>query len=84
MDYTKYHFAREEKLMQDNGYPDFEPHKEQHEIMIMQVSNYMDAYEKDREATIDELTSFLKTWLINHIAGTDQNYSQFLRDKGIR
>lgn len=84
VDYTKYHFAREEKLMQDNGYPDFEPHKEQHEKMIMEVSSYMDAYEKNREATIDDLTSFLKTWLINHIAGTDQNYSQFLRDKGIR
>ena len=84
VDYTKYHFSREEKLMEDNGYPEFEPHKQQHEQMIAKVGEYMQVYEKDREGTIDELTGFLKTWLINHIAGTDQKYSQFLREKGIR
>ena len=84
VDYTKYHFGREEKLMRENGYPDFEPHKQQHEEMISKVGDYMRAYEKDRESTIDDLTRFLKTWLIDHIAGTDQKYSRFLRDKGVR
>ncbi|MES9946268.1 MAG: bacteriohemerythrin [Candidatus Thiodiazotropha sp.] len=84
VDYTKYHFEREEKLMSENGYPDFEEHKKQHEEMIAKVSRFLESYEKDREATIDELTVFLKTWLVDHIAGTDKQYSQFLRDKGIR
>ena len=84
VDYTKYHFEREEKLMQENGYPDFEPHKQQHEEMIEKVNRFLESYENDREGTVDELTGFLKTWLINHIAGTDQKYSQFLRDKGVR
>lgn len=84
VDYTKYHFAREEKLMLEHGYPDYEPHKIQHEEMIAKVGGYMAEYDKDREATIDDLTGFLKTWLINHIAGTDQKYSRFLREKGVR
>ncbi|MCU7846243.1 MAG: bacteriohemerythrin [Candidatus Thiodiazotropha sp. (ex Monitilora ramsayi)] len=84
VDYTKYHFEREEKLMQENGYPDYEPHKQQHEEMIAKVNVFLQSYENDREGTVDELTGFLKTWLINHIAGTDQKYSQFLRDKGVR
>ncbi|MCU7853144.1 MAG: bacteriohemerythrin [Candidatus Thiodiazotropha sp. (ex Monitilora ramsayi)] len=83
VDYTKYHFEREEKLMQDNGYPEYEQHKQQHEEMIAKVSAFLSSYEKDREGTVDELTSFLKTWLIDHIAGTDQRYSQFLQDKGV-
>lgn len=83
VDYTKYHFEREEKLMLDNGYPDYEPHKRQHEEMIAKVGEYMASYEKDRESTIDDLTNFLKSWLINHIAGTDQKYSSFLQEKGI-
>ncbi|MCU7830839.1 MAG: bacteriohemerythrin [Candidatus Thiodiazotropha sp. (ex Myrtea sp. 'scaly one' KF741663)] len=83
VDYTKYHFEREEKLMQDNGYPEYEQHKQQHEEMIAKVSVFLSKYENDRESTVDELTSFLKTWLIDHIAGTDQRYSQFLQDKGI-
>ena len=83
VDYTKYHFSREEKLMREHDYPDYEPHKRQHEEMIAKVTNYMTSYERDREATIDELTGFLKSWLINHIAGTDQKYSGFLREKGV-
>ncbi|MCU7809633.1 MAG: bacteriohemerythrin, partial [Candidatus Thiodiazotropha sp. (ex Notomyrtea botanica)] len=67
VDYTKYHFEREEKLMQDNGYPEYEQHKQQHEEMIAKVSVFLSKYENDREGTVDELTSFLKTWLIDHI-----------------
>lgn len=83
VDYTKYHFEREEKLMRDNDYPEFEEHKRQHEAMIARVTGCMTAYEKDREGTIDDLTRFLKTWLVNHIAGTDQKYSAFLRSRGV-
>lgn len=83
VDYTKYHFEREEKLMRDNDYPEFEEHKRQHEAMIARVTGCMTAYEKDREGTIDDLTRFLKTWLVKHIAGTDQKYSAFLRSRGV-
>ncbi len=52
--------------------------------MILKVSEFMDAYEKSRDDTINELTLFLKTWLIKHIAGTDQQYSTFLIQKGAK
>lgn len=84
VDYTKHHFAREEQLMQENGYPDYAEHKKEHEAMIGKVGGFLEAYEKDRENTIDELTKFLKTWLIDHIEGTDQKYAPFLQDKGVK
>ena len=83
VDYTKYHFKREEDLLQENGYPDYEPHKQEHEAMIAKVREFCQAYEKDREGTIDDLTRFLKTWLIDHINGTDQRYASFLHEKGV-
>ena len=83
VDYTKYHFEREEQLMLANGYPDFEAHKRQHEEMIVKVGGFLEAYENDRDGTVDELTTFLKTWLIQHIAGTDQQYSAHLRERGV-
>ncbi len=82
VDYTKYHFQREEELLQKHGYPDYAPHKKQHDEMIAEVGRFMDLYENDREGTIQELTQFLKTWLINHINGTDQQYSPYLKAKG--
>lgn len=84
VEYTKYHFEREEALMRKYDYPDYEPHKKQHENMVNEVGAYLEAYNKDAEGTVDELTQFLKTWLIKHILGTDQQYSAFLRDKGER
>lgn len=83
VDYTKYHFEREEKMMLDNDYPDYEPHKRQHDAMIAKVNGFLDAYDKDREGTVEELTVFLKDWLLKHIAGTDQQYSEHLNARGI-
>ncbi len=84
VDYTKYHFKREEDLMRENGYPDYEPHKREHEQMIAKVDEYLAAYEKDPEATIEELVQYLKRWLIKHIQGTDRKYAPYLLDKGVR
>lgn len=83
VDYTKYHFEREERLMQENGYPDFEAHKRQHEAMIAKVSGFLEAYERDREGTVEELSVFLRDWLLKHIAGTDKQYSGHLRARGV-
>ena len=51
--------------------------------MIARVQEFIATYEKDREGTIDDLTQFLKTWLIDHINGTDQKYAPFLHEKGV-
>lgn len=83
VDYTKDHFEREEALMRDNGYPNYEPHKKQHEEMIAKVREYCAAYEKDREGTINDLSDFLKGWLIEHTQGTDRKYVPYLHDKGV-
>lgn len=82
VDYTQYHFRREEEMMQRNGYPDYEAHKRVHEDMIRKVQEYLQAYEKDREGTIQDLTRYLKNWLVHHIAGTDRQYGPYLRAHG--
>ncbi len=84
VNYTKYHFVREEKIMEENGYPQFEAHKKEHEAMVAEVLNRVSQYESNEEQTIDSLLEYLKSWLINHISGTDQQYSGFLKGKGVQ
>lgn len=84
VDYTKQHFNREEVLMETNGYPGFVAHKAEHVAMIKKVDAMLDEYKQHPQAAIEGAVQFLKTWLIKHINGTDQGYSQFLRDKGVR
>ena len=41
-------------------------------------------YEKDSDTAMVNALNYLSEWLINHINGTDKNYSQFLIDKGVK
>ncbi len=84
VDYTKTHFTYEEGLMRDNDYPDFEAHRAQHEKMLKKVEDVLAEYEQDNEAAISNATDFLKDWLINHINGTDKEYSGYLISKGVK
>jgi len=84
VDYTKTHFSYEEGLMSDNGYPDFEPHKAVHNKMIKKVEEVLAEYEKDHDAAMSNAVEFLRGWLINHINGTDKEYSSFLIEKGVK
>lgn len=84
VDYTKTHFKREEELMETHGYPTYAEHKREHEAMIARVDELMRRYDDKPQDAIEEAVQFLKKWLVGHINGTDQGYSQFLRDRGVR
>ena len=81
--YTKYHFEREEKMMQDAGYADLEAHKELHREMIAKVEEFVRDYEKRGHEALEDVALYLKNWLVNHINGTDQEYSSLLKQKGM-
>jgi len=84
VDYTKTHFSYEEGLMRDNDYPDFEPHKAQHEKMFAKVEEVLAEYEQDQDTAMANAAEYLKDWLINHINGTDKEYSSYLIGKGVK
>lgn len=79
--YTKYHFEREEKLMEDAGYSDLTAHKEVHQLMITKINGFVKDYEKQGHEVLEDVADYLKDWLINHINGTDQEYTAVLNDK---
>lgn len=82
--YTKTHFKYEENLMEQNAYPDFETHRAEHELMISRVGDVLSHYQRDPDTAMQNAIDFLRDWLINHINGTDKQYSSFLIDKGVK
>lgn len=83
VDYTVYHFEREEKMMREHDYPDFVAHQAKHQEMIAQVNEFVDLYDKKGHDALKEISEFLTVWLISHINGTDKEYSQYLNDQGV-
>ncbi|OUS32055.1 hemerythrin [Thalassotalea sp. 42_200_T64] len=84
IEYTRYHFTREEQMMSDSGYPDLEAHKLQHQIMIEKIKEIEQKYEQVGHDAFEEVSKFLSDWLINHINGTDKQYTAHLNASGIK
>ncbi|MCX8028178.1 MAG: bacteriohemerythrin [Thermodesulfovibrionales bacterium] len=84
--YTKTHFATEEKYMTQYNYPDLAKHKKEHEDLAKKVADFQQKYAKssDDPLLVQELSIFLKSWLTNHIVGTDKKYAPFLISKGLK
>lgn len=80
LDYTDYHFDREERFMRESSYPGFEAHKKMHDDFINQihdVNNHMDAGGEMGAFVLEVLTG----WLSRHILGADKQLGEFLAKK---
>ncbi len=79
VNYTRYHFSHEEKLMQQAGYPDLANHQRVHRAMVEQVERLRKEIASSRVGFSIKLMAFLKNWLSDHILGTDQKYAPTLK-----
>jgi hemerythrin len=73
--YSIEHFDREETIMRDIGYPDILIHKKQHAWFTNKVSSVI----KSGIYNNDNIQSFLRVWLVNHIAIMDAELSQYIK-----
>ena len=78
VDYTLSHFAFEESLMEDAGYPFINGHKRVHELFVKRVGDFQQRF-KMGEDIAEELLAVLKSWLINHIRSDDNDYAATVR-----
>lgn len=81
--YTKVHFAHEERLLRQHHYPEFAAHKAEHDALTAKVLKFQADFQEGQVAMSVQLLQFLRTWLETHIKGSDQKYSPFLRAKAV-
>ena len=65
------HFALEEKLMRNAGYERYAAHKADHEQLLDQLRDIMDATESDRDIDSESLGAELQTWFSRHFQEMD-------------
>ncbi len=83
--YTRVHFAREEHMFAKTGYPLGPAHKAEHALLARRVMNLQARFESGQSRELGmETMAFLKSWLTDHIMGSDQKYSPHLNAKGIK
>lgn len=85
IEYTKFHFANEERLFAKTGYPDAVAHKKEHDKLAQQVLEVQARYKAGQTDALSlEVVDFLKRWLVNHIQGTDKRYRPHLVSHGVQ
>lgn len=66
------HFALEELIMRRASYGDYEPHKEDHERLLDEIRDIMDAYEDgEYAARRADFVTHLTAWFVTHFSTMD-------------
>jgi len=78
-DYVETHFAREERYMEECGYPDVVAHATKHRDLARTVRSLRTLYEDDPAGFPEgEILAFLKDWLTGHILKSDMDYVPYI------
>jgi len=80
LDYVETHFAAEEALMMECGYPDLDLHRELHgEFRQDLAAMEREIHVADNMAgAANNLAGLTAAWLIDHILGDDQTFARSL------
>jgi hemerythrin len=79
--YVDAHFEREEELMKECGYPDFDDHLEAHHRLRGSVEYFHNYYRDTPEKfPYEDFLEFLKEWLTRHIMKVDMAYVPYLKN----
>lgn len=83
VEYVKTHFRTEQDLMIKYKYPQYKTHRQEHEIFIKKILEYVERYEKKKQFVPNHYVRFLREWLLKHIAVSDKQYESFFKKKGL-
>lgn len=83
IEYTKNHFATEEKYMTKFNYHDYAAHKAEHEKFSIRVMEMNGRLKAGVYIMSTEISRLLKDWLTNHILVTDKKYGPFFNENGL-
>ena len=81
VDYTVYHFGREEAIQRTNNYPVYPDHKGKHDAFITKIKEMQKELDGGNLSLSLSVMSFLKDWLSNHILVEDKKLVAFINSK---
>ncbi|MDH4164523.1 MAG: bacteriohemerythrin [Nitrospirota bacterium] len=85
-DYAVYHFAEEEKRMQETEYDGLEEHKKHHAVYLRNIAELKEQAAQPRVSGVSyELSvtanQIIVDWIVDHIMKIDKKFGEFVKSK---
>ena len=86
VEYVRFHFSAEQKLMERINYPERHDHQKRHESLIRDILAAAKDYNEGKKMVAHQFVRTLKDWVLGHIAVHDKIYAAYimeLKKKGL-
>ncbi|MCG8571880.1 MAG: bacteriohemerythrin [Spirochaetes bacterium] len=83
IDYTVFHFTKEQKYFEKYNYPHKVDHINKHKEFVDKIKDFQKGHEEDRMFLSIDVMNFLKSWLTDNIMGSDHEYTEFFNSRGL-
>lgn len=83
IDYTKKHFADEERLQKLSGYPDYANHKKLHDTFVKTVADISKELNEQGPTIVmvGKVNNLVGNWLVTHIKREDAKVAAHIKSK---
>jgi hemerythrin len=83
IEFTRMHFASEERLMEQSGFPGTAEHRTEHQSLLAQMLHSAHRIQYGESVEINSFLCFLRDSFADHVEGLDQQYGPWLNQQGI-
>ena len=83
IEFTRMHFASEEQLLVQQGFPGAAEHRDAHQKLLGQIEDAALRAHHHDELHMKAILVFLRDWYMSHIEGLDSRYGVWLNARGI-
>jgi len=81
VEYVRFHFSAELKLLSAIDYPDYHNHKNMHDNLVNDILEAAKDFNEGKKFVPNNFVRTLKDWVFGHIAVYDKIYAAYVREQ---
>jgi len=77
VEYIKFHFTTEEKLMKLMEYPKYHDHMNEHKDCLWDISYICSKFEDEQNPDFRQFVLYLNEWIVTHVCDSDRHFANY-------